>query len=449
MKTNISAAALADPDVALSNDIIRTCVHCGICLSHCPTYQVRHNENDSPRGRIMLMRNMYEQGGAPDAKTVEHLDRCLTCLACEAICPSGVQYSKLIAHGREHVEATYRRPLFRQLIRRSLTLLIPHPALFRLGLLAGKLGRPFKWMFRGQLRAMLDMTPKGSLPRASSVDRPQVFPAQGTRRARVSILNGCVQTVLDPKINEATIRLLQRHGVEVVVASGAGCCGAPAEHMGLEQHAFPFVKSNITAWLKEADGPGGLDAIIVNTSGCGTSLKAYGHALRLDPEWKDKAARVSSLTKDITEFMMELGLRQPRNHRDLRVVYHSACSMQHGQRIVHQPLDLLRAAGFEVLEVPDGFMCCGSAGIYNLLQPKIAGELKERKAANIRSVGADVAASGNIGCMTQLSDTIGIPFLHTVELLDWATGGPEPESLRKLAARPADRSAKGPQRVNA
>jgi glycolate oxidase iron-sulfur subunit len=335
MKTDIPTAALADPDIALSNDIIRTCVHCGICLSHCPTYQVRHDENDSPRGRIILMRNMYEQKGAPDAKTVQHLDRCLTCLACEAICPSGVEYSKLIAHGREHVEATYRRPLSQRIIRRALTVLIPKPRLFRLGLLAGKLGQPFKWMFSGPLRAMLDMMPKKGLPSASPVDRPQVFAAQGVRRARVSILNGCVQTILDPKINEATIRLLQRHGVEVVVARGAGCCGAPSEHMGLEEHALPLVKANIDAWLTEAESPGGLDAIIVNTSGCGTSLKAYGHALRLDPAWKDKAARVSALEKDITKFLAGLGLQTPQKHRRMRVVYHSAarCSTDSGSSI--------------------------------------------------------------------------------------------------------------------
>jgi glycolate oxidase iron-sulfur subunit len=434
MKTNIAAAALADPDIALSNDIIRDCVHCGICLSHCPTYQVRHDENDSPRGRIMLMRHMYEQGGAPDAKTVEHLDRCLTCLACEAICPSGVKYSQLIGHAREHIEQTYRRPILERLIRRTLTVLIPSPKLFRLGLVAGKLGRPFRRMFSGPLRAMLDMTPRGALRSLSPVDRPQVFPAHGERRARVSILNGCVQTVLDPRINEATIRLLQRHGVEVVVAGGAGCCGAPAEHMGLQAQALPLVKANISAWLREAERPGGLDAIIVNTSGCGTSLKAYGHALRLDEAWRDKAARVSALVKDITEFLIERDLLPQLERRDLRVVYQSACSMQHGQRIVRQPLELLRRAGFTVLEVPDGFMCCGSAGIYNLLQPDIAGELKQRKAANIRSVGADVAATGNIGCMTQLSDAIGIPMVHTVELLDWATGGPKPDAMRLAGA---------------
>jgi glycolate oxidase iron-sulfur subunit len=436
VKTSIPEAALANPDVALSSDIIRACVHCGICLSHCPTYQVRHDENDSPRGRIMLMRHMYEQGGSPDAKTVEHLDRCLTCLACEAICPSGVKYSKLIGYGRQHVEQTYRRPLLHRFMRRALTLLIPNPRLFRLGLFAGKLARPFKWAFSGPLRAMLDMTPRGHLPRPSAVDRPQVFLAHGTRRARVSILNGCVQTVLDPGINEATIRLLQRHGVEVVIARGAGCCGAPSEHMGLEGYALPLVKANIDAWLSEADQPGGgLDAIIVNTSGCGTSLKAYGHALRLDEFWKDKAARVSTLAKDITEFLTEHDLLLPRRGPgNLRVAYHSACSMQHGQRIVHQPLELLRRVGFSVLEVPDGFMCCGSAGVYNLLQPDIAEELKKRKVASIRSVGADIVATGNIGCMTQLSHDLGASIVHTVELLDWATGGPEPRALRIATA---------------
>ncbi|MGC1303002.1 MAG: glycolate oxidase subunit GlcF [Caulobacteraceae bacterium] len=441
MQTQIPEAALADPNVKLSNDIIRSCIHCGVCLSHCPTYQVRHDENDSPRGRIVLMRNMYEKGGAPDKDTVKHLDRCLTCLACEHICPAGVEYSKLIAHGREHVEATYKRPWFDELIRRVLTILIPRAGLFRLGLVAGKLAQPVKPFFFGPLRAMLDMTPRGRMPKASYTDHPQTFPANGPRRARVSILTGCVQTVLDPAINEATIRLLQRHGVEVVVARGAGCCGAPAEHMGKEQGALPFVKANIEAWLREADAPGGLDAIIVNTSGCGTSLKAYGHALRLDPEWKDKAKRVSAMTRDISEYMVEIGLKKPVHHPNLRVVYHSACSMQHGQRIVHQPLDLLRAAGFEVLEVPDGFMCCGSAGIYNLLEPRLAGQLKDRKAANINSVAADVAAAGNIGCMTQLENAVGIPFVHTVELLDWATGGPCPAKLKPRIGRESSYAA--------
>ncbi|HEY0342814.1 MAG TPA: glycolate oxidase subunit GlcF, partial [Steroidobacteraceae bacterium] len=383
MRTNIPGSALENPDISLANDIIRNCVHCGFCLSHCPTYQVRRDENDSPRGRIILIRDMYEKGGVPDEKTVEHLDRCLTCLACEAMCPSGVTYSKLIGHAREHVEANFRRSLFQRVIRRSLTVLIPSPTLFRMGLLAGKLARPLKGLFSGPLRAMLDMTPKGGLPKPSPVDRAQVFPASGPRRARVGILIGCVQTVLAPQINAATIRLLQRHGVEVVVSAGAGCCGAPAEHMGREDLALPMVKAKIHDWLTTANEPGGLDAIIVNTSGCGTSLKAYGHALRLDPVWREKAARVSALSKDITEFMTQIGLRRPENHCNLRVVYHSACSMQHGQKITREPKALLAQAGFVVKDVPEGHLCCGSAGTYNILQPAIAKRLAASKAANI------------------------------------------------------------------
>ncbi|RQS12117.1 glycolate oxidase subunit GlcF [Burkholderia sp. Bp8998] len=432
MRTRIRDTVLIDPDIALSNDIIRSCVHCGTCLSHCPTYQVRHDENDSPRGRIVLMRNMYESGGAPDPKTVEHLDRCLTCLACEAICPSDVQYSKLIAHGREYVESHYRRPLVHRAIRRALAGLIPRRGMFRAALAVGRLFWPLRSVFGGTPRAMLEMTPRKPLPKASPVDRPQVFPAQGPRRARVSLLNGCVQTVLDPAINEATIRLLQRHGVEVVIARGAGCCGAPAEHMGHEVQALQLAKSNIDAWLHEVDGPEGLDAIIVNTSGCGTSLKAYGHALRLDPAWKDKAARISALARDISEFMTQVGLRTPVIVPGFRVVYHAACSMQHGQRIVHQPIDLLNAAGFDVVQPSDYFMCCGSAGVYNLLQPEIANELKRRKVAAISATGATIAASGNIGCMTQLADAVSVPFVHTVQLLDWATGGPLPGALQDI-----------------
>ncbi|MFT8675662.1 MAG: glycolate oxidase subunit GlcF [Acetobacter sp.] len=432
------AAQDADPNISLAKDIVGTCVHCGVCLSRCPTYAVRHEENDSPRGRIFLIKSMYEKGGAPDARTVEHLDRCLTCLACEAICPSGVEYSKLIAHGREYVEEHYRRPLAERVIRRLLVTMLPRPGLFRAGLAAGRLARPMRGLFSGTLRAMLDMVPTRALPRPSPVDRPQVFRAElapgGVRRKRVALLNGCVQTVLDTAINEATVRLLQRHGVEVVVAQGSGCCGAPAEHMGDEHRALPLVKANIDAWLREADGPDGLDAIIINTSGCGTSIKAYGHALRLDLQWAEKAARVSAMARDISEFMTEIGLNIPQNPHNLRVVYHSACSMQHGQRIVNQPRDLLRAAGFTVLDVPEGYLCCGSAGTYNLLQPEIATTLKERKLRNIRSVNAQLAASGNIGCMTQLAGEVGIPFVHTVELLDWATGGPEPGALAGLVS---------------
>jgi glycolate oxidase iron-sulfur subunit len=451
VRTDIPQAALAVPGIALANDVLRTCVHCGICLSHCPTYQVRHDENDSPRGRIVLMRNMFERGGVPDAKTVEHLDRCLGCLACEAICPSDVQYSKLVAQGKEYIERHDPRPLTARGIRHLLARLISHPGAFRAAMLTGRVVRPVRALFPGTLRVMLDSLPTRVSWRESVMDRPQVFPAHGTRRARVCLLSGCVQKVLEPSINEATIRLLQRHGVEVIVARGMGCCGALADHMGMADDAHPMMKANIEAWLREEDSQGPIDAIIINASGCGTAVKAYGHTLRLDPDWAARAARISALAQDITEFMTEIGLdtslvREERSH-GRRVAYHAACSMQHGQRIIHQPPDLLRLAGFEVVTPPESFMCCGSAGVYNLLQPELAGELKRRKVASISSINADIAATGNIGCMTQLADAVDLPFVHTVELLDWVTGGPEPEALHRSRrdasthARDAVRSA--------
>jgi len=292
------------------------------------------------------------------------------------------------------------------------------------------LGRPFRSIFRGRLRAMLDLTPRNKLSAASPWDQPQLFRAQGNRRARVCILTGCVQTVLDTRINEATIRLLQRNGVEVVVAKGAGCCGAPAEHMGLKDLAIPYAKANILAWLNVEEDVGPLDAVVINASGCGTSIKAYGHMFRLDTEWSERASKVSTLAKDITEFLLTIGITKPVKSIGLKVAYHSACSMQHGQRITHQPIQLLEDAGFQVLQVPEGYMCCGSAGVYNLLQPDLAEKLKYRKVDNINSLNADVVASGNIGCMTQLAEELTPPFVHTVELLDWATGGPLPEAIR-------------------
>jgi glycolate oxidase iron-sulfur subunit len=308
-------------------------------------------------------------------------------------------------------------------------------------MLAGRAVRSVRFLFTGTLRVMLDSTLTRVSWRESVMDRPQVFTAQGARRARVCLLSGCVQKVLKPSINEATIRLLQRHGVEVIVARGAGCCGALADHMGMTDYAYPSMKANIEAWLREEDLQGLLDAIIINASGCGTAVKAYGHALRLDPEWAPRAARISSLARDVTEFMTEIGLdssliRDERSH-GRRVAYHAACSLQHGQRIIHQPLDLLRHAGFDVVTPSENFMCCGSAGVYNLLQPELAGELKRRKAANIGSLKADIVATGNIGCITQLADAVDQPFVHTVELLDWVTGGPEPEALHRLHTSPS------------
>ncbi|GAB4373989.1 MAG: glycolate oxidase subunit GlcF [Kiloniellaceae bacterium] len=429
MQTNFTLAQLADPGVAECEKILRSCVHCGFCTATCPTYTLLGDELDSPRGRIYLIKDMLENDRAATPKVAKHIDRCLSCLSCMTTCPSGVHYMHLVDHARAHIEKTYRRPLPDRLLRWLLAFVIPHPTRFRLALLGATFAKPLAALMPGRLKGLLAMAPAETRP-SSGVDRPQVFKAAGPRRARVALMTGCAQKVLAPEINEATVRLLTRHGVEVVVARGAGCCGALVHHMGKEEPALDSARANVAAWTREIDGEG-LDAIIINASGCGTTVKDYGYMLREDAGWKDRAAKVSALTKDITEYMDGLGLKGVTAVSGLTVAYHSACSMQHGQQIRREPKALLTAAGFAVKEVPEGHLCCGSAGTYNLLQPEIANRLKARKVANIESTQPDLIATGNIGCMTQIAGGTGIPVVHTVELLDWATGGPEPRALAK------------------
>ena len=426
MQTTFSLAQLADPDTQESEKILRACVHCGFCTATCPTYVLLGDELDSPRGRIYLIKDMLENAKPASSRVVTHIDRCLSCLSCMTTCPSGVHYMHLVDHARRYIEETYTRPWPDRLLRRTLAVVLPRPRLFRLALLGSRLGRPFRRLLPGRLAGMLELAP-ASLPPASPVDRPQVYEAEGERRARVALLSGCAQQVLAPEINEATIRLLTRHGVEVVIAKGAGCCGALVHHMGQEAPALAAARANIDAWERERT-QGGLDAVIVNASGCGTTVKDYGFMLREDARYADKAARIAALAKDVTEFLHELGLKPPARGSHLVVAYHSACSMQHGQRLTAQPKELLRAAGFAVEDIPEGHICCGSAGTYNLLQPELATRLRERKLANIARVRPDVVATGNIGCMVQLADGVA-PVVHTVELLDWATGGPAPRAL--------------------
>ena len=429
MQTTFSLAQLADPDTRESEKILRSCVHCGFCTATCPTYVLLGDELDSPRGRIYLIKDMLENAKPASERTVLHIDRCLSCLSCMTTCPSGVHYMHLVDHARRYIEETYARPWPDRLLRRMLAVVLPRPGLFRLALRAGALGRPLRRLMSGRLAGMLALAP-ARLPTSSAVDRPQVVAAEGERVARVALLSGCAQQVLAPEINEATIRLLTRHGVEVVVAEGAGCCGALVHHMGREAPALAAAKANIDAWERERE-QGGLDAVIINASGCGTTVKDYGFMLREDPAYAEKAARVAALAKDVTEFLHELGLRSPVRASGLVVAYHSACSMQHGQKITAQPRDLLRAAGFTVKEIPEGHICCGSAGTYNLLQPELAGRLRARKLAHIDRVRADVVATGNIGCMVQLAEG-GTPVVHTVELLDWATGGACPATVAAI-----------------
>jgi glycolate oxidase iron-sulfur subunit len=454
MQTTFTEDQLQDPGTARANEILRACVHCGFCTATCPTYQVLGDELDSPRGRIYLMKDMLENERVPDEKTVTHIDRCLSCLACMTTCPSGVHYMHLVDHAREYIERHYERPWHDRALRWLLARILPYPTRFRVAMLGAKIARPFApLMPDARLRAMLEMAPK-TIPPVSRNDDPQVFPAKGERRKRVALMTGCAQRALNTDINDATIRLLTRLGCEVVVADGQGCCGALTHHMGKTEESHATAAKNIRAWAAEMDGAG-LDAVVINTSGCGTTVKDYGHMFRTEPLAVD-AARVADIAMDVSELLVRLvdvkparagndaktglagtdaapgqGVFAPpqAEGRGLRVAYHAACSLQHGQQIKSHPKALLKTAGFEVVEPADSHLCCGSAGTYNLMQPAISAKLKDRKVRTLEAKTPDVIAAGNIGCMMQIGGGTQIPVVHTVELLDWASGGPVPPAL--------------------
>lgn len=425
MQTSFTAEQLATPRIAEANTILRKCVHCGFCTATCPTYALLGDELDSPRGRIYLIKNMLESGQPATPETVKHLDRCLTCLSCMTTCPSGVNYMHLVDEGRAHIEETYKRPFFDRLLRNVLATVMPRPGLFRLSLIGAKLASPLapvaKSFGMNRIAALLTLVPK-RMPAPERYGAPGTYAPRAAKKGRVALLMGCVQSVLDPGINAATIRLLTRLGYEVVVSGEEVCCGSLTHHMGHEDDALARARRSIDQWTK-AD----VEAVIITASGCGTTIKDYGHMLRLDPAYAEKAKAISAKAKDITEFLMQQDLAEAQGGR--RIAYHSACSMQHGQKIRTEPLRLLRRAGFTVMEVPEGHLCCGSAGTYNILQPEIADKLRARKVANIESLAPEAIATGNIGCITQIGLGTKIPILHTVELLDWAYGGPKPEAL--------------------
>lgn len=430
MQTFFTDEQLKVPALARSNEILRSCVHCGFCTATCPTYQVLGDELDSPRGRIYLIKEMLESGRPADERTVKHLDRCLSCLSCMTTCPSGVHYMHLIDHARAHVEATYRRPLTDRALRFVLAKVLPYPMRFRLAILLAKVGRPFARLIPdARVQAMLDMVPR-QVPPVSRNDDPQSFAPVGARKMRVALMTGCAQKALNTDINDATIRLLRRLGCEVVVPKGMGCCGALTHHMGREAEAHGFAAANIRAFTAELRGEG-LDAIVINTSGCGTTVKDYGHMFRTGA-LAEEAKAVSGLACDISELLARIGLPEGAGHMrtgGMRVAYHAACSLQHGQQVKTAPKDLLKRVGFEVVEPADSHLCCGSAGTYNLLQPEISKELKTRKVRTLEAKAPDVIAAGNIGCMMQIGSGTAVPVVHTVELLDWATGGPVPKAL--------------------
>ena len=434
MKTEFTLSQLADPDIAEADKILRACVHCGFCTATCPTYVLLGDELDSPRGRIYLIKQMLEKNEPPTQEVVKHIDRCLSCLACMTTCPSGVNYMHLVDQARVRIEKDYTRPPAERLLRAVLAWVLPRPHLFRASMILAGIARPLAALLPssgrsatptllGRIKAMLVLAPR-SLPKAGP-GGGTVFSAIGPRRGRVALLQGCAQQVLAPRINQSAVSLLTRHGIEVVLVKDEQCCGALTHHLGRDDEALARARGNVGAWIREVDA-GGLDAILVTTSGCGTVIKDYGFMLREDRNFAAPAARVSALAKDITEYVSSLDLPAPQQRSDLVIAYHSACSLQHGQKITQLPKELLSKNGFVVKDVPESHLCCGSAGTYNILQPDIAGRLRDRKIANIATVKPDVIAAGNIGCMVQIGGGTSVPVVHTIELLDWATGGPRP-----------------------
>ena len=432
MQTNFTKKQLQDNNISSADGILRKCVHCGFCNATCPTYQIVGDELDGPRGRIYLIKDMLENDKPANEKITKHIDRCLSCYSCMTTCPSGVNYMHLVDHARNHIEKTFTRPFFDRLIRSLLSKILPSPTLFRIAGYSARLFYPFRFLFPKKIKNMLRYMPN-SFP-ASKQENKEVYPSAGKTYARVALLTGCVQRVISPQINDATIDILNRHGVEVIVPKKVDCCGSLNHHLGKEELAHKSFINNINSWFKWYEEKN-LDAILVTTSGCGTTLKDYGYIFRDHPdkELRRKAKMVSSLAKDVTEYLgKNIKLNYVKKDKKFTIAYHSACSMQHGQKIHSQPMDLLKKTGNEIVEIPDGHLCCGSAGTYNLLQDEMAAELLKRKVSNIDKVKPDFISTGNIGCMTQISSGTKIPIVHTIEILNWYTGGEKPIAINLL-----------------
>jgi glycolate oxidase iron-sulfur subunit len=432
MQTSFSLAQLADPDVSETDKILRACVHCGFCTATCPTYVLLGDEDDSPRGRIYLAKEMLEKGEPARREVVKHIDRCLSCLGCMTTCPSGVHYMHLIDHARAHVEKTYRRPLIDRLVRSALLWVMTDPRLFRRALFVALLAKPMAPLLAlvrlKPLAAMLRLAP-WRVPRGRP-STPAVFPAAGRRRGRVALLSGCVANVLAPDINKAAVRVLTRHGFDVVQVRGEGCCGSLAHHMGRKEEAHAAACRNIDAWSREIDGEG-IDAILTTASGCGTTMKDYGFMLRNHPDYAAAGKKIAGMCYDISEFINKNIMLEYVSRPHLKVAYHPACSLAHGQRVTEAPKEILSEAGFLLIDIPESHLCCGSAGTYNMLQPELANRLRDRKITNIDKVTPELIAAGNIGCITQIAAGTPIPVVHPIELIDWATGGSAPKALER------------------
>jgi len=408
MKTNLAQFIRDTPAGKEADSILRTCVHCGFCTATCPTYQLLGDELDSPRGRIYLMKEMLE-GNEVTAKTQIHLDRCLTCRACETTCPSGVEYGRLVDIGRNIVEQHVPRSPLDALKRATLRVVLPHPALFEPLLRLGQ-----------TLRAILPAALKKKIPERQT--HGTHWPAPRHAR-KMLVLDGCVQPSLAPDINPATARVLDRLGIDLVKADTAGCCGAVTFHLNRQEDARDFMRRNIDAWWPHVEA--GVEAIVVTASGCGTLVKEYGHHLAQDPRYAAKAAKISVLSKDVSEviFAERAALEQllalaPAPSMRPRVAFHTPCSLQHGLKIHGMVEAILLAAGFELTLVPDAHLCCGSAGTYSILEPELSKRLLQNKVVALESGSPSLIATANIGCLTHLQSASALRVKHWINLLD-------------------------------
>ena len=395
---------------------VETCVHCGFCLPTCPTYVALGEEMDSPRGRIFLMKLALE-GALQVEDTLPYVDRCLGCMACVTACPSGVQYAELLMPYRARSDKQRSRTFSEKLARRLMRETLPYPSRFRLAAVAGRLAAPFRRLLPQPLSAMLSLLPNG-LPRASK-PLPRLYPAEGERKARVALLSGCVQQVLAPEINWATLRVLARNGVEVVVPQGQGCCGSLMMHTGDEVAARALARKNLRAF------PEDVDAILTNAAGCGSGMKEYGLLFKGVAE-EGEARALAAKVRDVSEFLAGLDGPAPPPPKPVKLAYHDACHLAHAQGVADAPRRLLRRIpNLTLLDIPEAELCCGSAGTYNIEQPDLADEIGQRKAKNILRTNADAVAAGNIGCIVQIQTHLArlqkpIPVLHTMEVLDRA-----------------------------
>ncbi len=405
MQTNLADFIKDTPEGQEADAILRSCVHCGFCTATCPTYQLLGDELDGPRGRIYLIKQVLE-GKPATEKTQTHLDRCLTCRNCESTCPSGVQYGRLVDIGRGIVEKQVKRPLAQQLVRTALKEILPRKSVFNPAMKMGQLVRPL-------LPAVL----KNKVPEA----RPAgAWPSRSHAR-KMLLLDGCVQPAMSPNINAATARVLDALGVQLIVAPKAGCCGAIRHHLNDQDGALNDMRRNIDAWWPYVEA--GVEAIVMTASGCGVTVKEYGHLLAHDPVYAERARRISELTKDLSEIMPAFEKQLAAKVKiKKRIAYHPPCTLQHGQQIRGKVESVLRAVGVDVTLCADSHLCCGSAGTYSVLQPELSYQLRDNKLKNLEATQADEIVSANIGCLTHLQSGTDTPVRHWVELIDRALG---------------------------